>query len=547
MDDWGLDDIFNESENSDSSSSGDSLSWDEPESKKVKNNKLTAGRVVWCVFVGIFFSGLLSLLTMALYTRYIKYPDQEVIAESTTGRYGLGMWLPKLQSLDSTGEESYIQKEILFANGDEAKVDFYKKMCSTVSYKPKTVVALNIFGNPMIDRETDEVVYIDSYVWENEEVDFSFIDYTAINTDEYADKIAEIMAQRGVEYGCVDYENKLVGVFVEFMNWLPVESIPIKTISRVPEMVRQQETLEDGSINSYFTVVDGEDVYIDRLLFSSNEFRDLMDRFSLTASGQGVLQETQAYIDWSESENRGNTIRPSQYNYKECMNKTWCGTYYLTNEYVPEDGEEVVPIVPELGDGSFENPASIGTDCVTNMYITEYDSLGHIESYQSYPIRVRLTEYGLSQDAINYFENKDDRNRGINLKSNLQYIYMVFEVTNLSGETLTIPSNMGLCDRNGNVQARTGVIYGMNESVTLAPDKTGYIETWQSSTELYKKYLIWGADFARREEPMWFRVLAGNLEDESTYKGVWVEGGEPSDEDEVSTESPEVTAPPVNH
>ena len=545
MDDWGLDDIFKESESSDSSDSGDTLSWDEPEKNKVKNVKLTAGRVVWCVFVGIFFSALLSLLTMVLYTRYIKYPDQEVIAESVTGRYGLGMWLPKLQNLDSTGEESYIQKEILFANDNESKIDFYKKMCATVSYKPKTVVALNIFGNPMVDRETDEVVYIDSYVWENEEVDFSFIDYTKIDTNEYADKIAGIMKQQNVEYGCVDYENKLVDVFVEFMNWFPVEDIPIKTISRVPEMVVHQNTLEDGTASSYFTVVDGEDVYIDRLLFSSNDFRDFMDRFSLTASNQGVLQETQEYKDWAESESKDSLIRPSQYNYKECINKTWCGTYYLLNEYIPDDGEAVVPIQPELGDGSFENPANVGTDCVTNMYITEYDSLGHIKSYQSYPIRVRLMEYGLSQDAINYFENKDDRNRGINIKSNLQYIYMVFEVTNLSGETLEVPSNMGLCDKNGNVQARTGVIYGMNETLTLAPDETGYIETWQSSTELYKKYLVWGADFARREEPIWFRVLAGNLEDESQYKGVWVEGGEPTEEE--SEEPPAVTAPPVNH
>ena len=33
--------------------------------------------------------------------------------------------------------------------------------------------------------------------------------------------------------------------------------------------------------------------------------------------------------------------------------------------------------------------------------------------------------------------------------------------------------------------------------------------------------MIWGEDFARRSDPVWFRLLAGDLENEDEYKGVY--------------------------
>ena len=56
--------------------------------------------------------------------------------------------------------------------------------------------------------------------------------------------------------------------------------------------------------------------------------------------------------------------------------------------------------------------------------------------------------------------------------------------------------------------------------MTLEPDEAGIIETWGSSTELNTKYLIWGSDFSREEPVVWFRVLAGNVDDPSEDKGV---------------------------
>ena len=133
-----------------------------------------------------------------------------------------------------------------------------------------------------------------------------------------------------------------------------------------------------------------------------------------------------------------------------------------------------------------------------------------------------MIEYGVSQDAIDWFESKDERNRGIDIESEVQYGYYIFEVTNMSDRELTISDNSSLCDSNVNLMSRTGDMYGLQSSVTLKPDETGIIESWSRSTELNKRYVIWGADFARRTDPIWFRVLAGNIDDPSDNKGVYI-------------------------
>ena len=185
----------------------------------------------------------------------------------------------------------------------------------------------------------------------------------------------------------------------------------------------------------------------------------------------------------------------------------------MENYYVVKDseGNETVGISANIGDGTLENPAGINTEIVTSVFDGKC---------KESPIKVELIEYGVSEDAINWFEAKDERNRGIDVQSEVQYCYFVFRVTNLSNKELVISDNSTLCDSNANVSSRTGTIYGLKDTAVLKPDESGIIESWNKSTELNKKYVIWGNDFARRTNPVWFRVLAGNIDDPSEDKGV---------------------------
>ena len=172
-----------------------------------------------------------------------------------------------------------------------------------------------------------------------------------------------------------------------------------------------------------------------------------------------------------------------------------------------------------MGDGSFENPASLNTEVVSQVNYSYKDVNGKTVT-ETCPIGVTMVEYGVSQDALDWFDSKDERNRGHDIKSEVQYVYYVFKIRNLSSRTLTITDNSSLCDANANFSERTGIIYGLKDSVTLSPGQEGYIESWSASTELNKKYIVWGRSFSRQADVVWFRKLAGDLEDTSNNKGV---------------------------
>lgn len=526
---WGSDINFDEPSN-DWEDDDFGLDLDGSDGKKKRRRRklkpMSTGKIVWTCIVALLTSGVMAFLGYVLYTNYITYPQREVVDYTLTGAYCLGEWEKVIKSMEVPFETSYINKEIVYSNGDQNKISFYKKMLSTVEYHPYPVHARNVFGNDYIDKSTDSTVDIDSYISYDEIVGMEVIDYDAVDFGKYEDKIASLMSEHDLKFGDVNYENRLVSVFLDFMNWLPDDEIPTKIIDRVPYMgVMVSPSDLDASDTLYF-MKEEEDIYLDRLLFSSYQFYDCLDRFSFVASGKS-LESSDAYNKWNKlpEEKKEVSERPEQYDYKQCCSKLWCGSYYLQNEHtlVDSQGNKYVSSVrAEVGDGTIGNPLGLYTDAVTSVYFSEYDELGNISSYESYPIRVELVDFGYSKDAIDYFESKDIRNRGIDIKSDVQYCYMVFNVTNLSDKELTISENMGLCDVNGNMQARTGTIYGLQGSVTLKPDETGVIETWQSSTSLWKKYVVWGNDFDRREDLVFFRLLAGDIENEDEFKGVIV-------------------------
>lgn len=534
----------------------------ELKSKNFALSRPKAGRIVGAVFFGLLFSAVISGVCYGVYMNYIKYPKAISVTDENTGIYCLKNWESLVASLDSVGEGSYLHKEIEYANDNEDKVTFYKKMASTVSYSPYYVRDVNVFGNTLLNRK-DEVQYRESTVGEGEYVVMSYIDYDRVEIDRTVVNI--LMEDADLKVGDVDYPNKLVDVFCQYMNTLEDKDLPLKQVRRVPYMVKVDDT---------YQMDDKEDVYLDRLLFSSESFYRLIDRFSAVASSLGVanpdwekwnalsedekkntvepsreleeISPTQEWLDWDKlstaEKAEDGVIEPEKYSWKEVADKAWCGTFYLQNEYttVDENGNVIrKEISAEVGDGTFDDPAGLNTDVVTSVFVDEVDKDGNIVTNE-YPINVRMVEYGVSEDAITWFEDQDDRNRGIDVSSEVQYAYYVFEVTNMSDKELTIYDNSSLCDSNANITSRTGIMYGLQDHVTLQPDETGIIETWGRSTELNKRYVIWGADFARRVEPVWFRVLAGDIDDPSENKGVTINDTRRGDEEDEVTPSPTV-------
>lgn len=508
--------------------------------------KLSGGRVFSMVLMGIVSSAILSLIVLATYKSEVMFPEKMFVEESSTGYYCLGTWEQTIKRLDDSiasfleEDTSYLQQEVLYANDNKYKLDFLDKVIKTVSYTPKQKEATNKWGNPLIDENWNTVME-SSNIKAGEEVTLSYVDYSKIELDRK--EIVSLMQAHELSVGDVDYSRKLVDVFCDYISG--IEKLPIKEDKRyTPNLVPR---------GNGYTVTKEEDIEIDKILFSSEEFHELLVDFSVVAGGSGAenpkwaewnslpeeqkaeqkepeqtidsLQPSEAWVAWDnlDKKDKEGQEEPEKYDSKLIMSKLWCGSYYLQNEYqeIDEYGNPVnVEISAMLGEGTLEDPAGLNTDVLT--YVIYPPDEGSTEEYSLKPIKIRLTDFGVSKDAIDWFESKDVRNRGIDLDSEVQYCYCTFEITNMSDIPLVVPDNFSLCDVNANLHSRTGELFGLVGELSLEPDETATIETWGMSTSLNKQYVIWGKDFDRRVEPVWFRVLLGDLEDESEDKGVYL-------------------------
>ena len=488
------------------------------ENKEYSNDSkpsISKVKILLCFLIGVFVSFIVFLIVASLYTNYIRFPSKEEVDYTTTGAFALDKYIELVHSQQGLSDEDYLVKEIDYANSNKNKLAFINKMVNTIKYEPKIVNAKNVYGNDMINRETMEVVKEKSNVNNGEEVYFTYVDYDSIVFDE--ESIKNKINEYDLTKDNIVYSNVLVDMFCDYIY--SIEDVPVKTISRVPYLSKVKE---EGT-NEY-TVVSDEDIYIDKLLFSSDEFESCKTRFTEVVGKELLGTDFKVSEEWEEWNNlskikKESTIEPLKYG-KFSMSNNWCGAYKLQNGvyFIDENGNKIIEEVkPQLGDGSIESPASINTPIVTSV-LTKNNNGTYTENF----IKVELIEFGVSEKAIEWFQSKHIQNRGYNLESEVQYCYYVFKITNLSNNTVIVNDNSSLCDKNGNLSSKTGTIFGLKSNVILKPGEEGYIESWGRSTELYKKYLIWGADFEKQLPLVWFRVLAGDFEDTSEYKGVHI-------------------------
>lgn len=204
---------------------------------------------------------------------------------------------------------------------------------------------------------------------------------------------------------------------------------------------------------------------------------------------------------------------------------TWCGSFFCKNEYTGDSNKE-----PQVGDGSFELPAGIGTTIVTKALCSDG---------KFHDVKVTLLNYCTGEDAITYAQKYSEKNRGWDKDSMTQLICYEIEVENLEDKEITLNSQMFLSDENSNKSSRTGSIFGFTESITLKPHESGYINDWATSTELPYKYVCWGSEFSREYPVVWFKLLAGSGEEleefDATVSYVGVKNSAQQEEEDTTS------------
>lgn len=450
-------------------------------------------------FGALLVTGLVGVSVFALgrafYVKQVMYPSELIVKESLSGRSALQSYQSALNSYDTKSMESitnskYLTGELKLQNGNKMRADFIKKVLSTVSYEPLVQYKLNKYGSDfyVFGTENERVKEL-SFVNFKEKVKVHYIDYDKLEFDQK--RINDLMTEMSLGQDDVDFANRLVDVFCAYI--VSEENLPTRIDYREVPM---RELVGGG-----FQVTKKEDITLDKLLFSSSEFRDALDRFSLMAH-QGTEVESLAHQEWSKLDDKAKeeNTEPYKWDTRKYMDYSWVGFYSLLNETDTKSSPD--KYVFPTGDGSFQNPAGLNTPVLTTAFVKDKDGK-EVEK----AIKVTLLKVSYGSDAIRDIMKSDIRNRGIDPKSRTKYIYTEWRVENMEGDSYTMSVNSALSDSEGNVSGRTGVMYGLRDIVDFEPYNYTELQDWYSSTELTEKYLVWGRDFDKRTPLVWFKAL----------------------------------------
>lgn len=458
-----------------------------------KVGKSGFGKRLGSLLVGVGVSALLAGSGIVFYRTQVLYPSALKVKYENSGRYALNTYQSYLndyavKGLESTTGSKYLSSEGKLQNGNEARIGFVKAVLSTVKYQPLKANKLNKYGSDYyVVGSKNKTVKEESLVNFGEEVKVSYIDYSKLDFEPKV--INDMMTEAKIKPTDTDFVDKITDLFATYISE-NADKLPVKSETRVVPLNKNG----DG-----FKVSPKEDEYLDQLLFSSDAFYDALDRFSLIAQ-QGTEVESKEHKEWSSKtkEEQAKFTEPYKWERYRFIGRSWVGFYKLLNESKQEPISYVFP----SGGGTLEDPAGLNTPILTSVIVKGEDGKD-----KEIPIKVSLLKVTYGSDAIKDIMKADIRNRGLDPKSDTKYIYTKWRIENLSSENVRVEANSALSDKEGNVSAKTGVMYGLDDYADLEAYQYVELEDWYSSTELVEKYLVWGRDFNKRVPLVWFKAL----------------------------------------
>lgn len=494
--------------------------------KKVKvprvKKPMTVRRAIITTVVSML--GVFVVVGGVVYYSKVYVPPIQEIDYALSGRNPLDSLERELNNLDVKSgtklvslEDSWVLKEIEYANGSKMRQDFIKTVLSNIKFEYPNVQASNSRGL-MFDKIGNPIM-VESPMVSGESTYVNHIDYNALASkmQDDRDKILKMLAEKGYKPTDYTYQDEMIDLMLEYIG--TIEKLPmVSTEINIPLRNEQIQSVDKKGRPVYtdkYIVTD--DIELDKVLFSSNDFHRMCDSFSMVITGwkPNITQQEQDNPEYAVYQ-RGiadgtisadtkapdkkvmvNIVDGESFPTEEVIHYRWLGSYYLQNEYSKDK-----PIMPQVGDGTFEKPAGIDTSIITKAIGS--DGLAH-------DIRIELNTVLRDQEAIDYLSKFSEQNRGFIVAGALKLICFEYTVTNLETAPITITDDLVLCDKNSDQSSKTGSIFGLTESVTLKQGESAVMQNWGTSTEMDRKYLIWGKSFNRNYPSVWFKVLAGDV------------------------------------
>lgn len=470
--------------------------------------------------------------------------------------------------------DSYLAQEWSYANYNEQRENFIKLVCSKVkfSYNQKSEVDAN--GKPIVQN--------------GEKVTVTHIDYKALTDAMQADSGTIVGDYNGSSITDKDYDfnNEITDLMLKYIN--TKEDLPTKTTD-----------IELKTSGDAYVV---DDIALDKLLFSSDDFHNMCDVYSQIATNfTGYKTETYTaevekpnpeYAKWKAKFDAYYKADKGKFHKGVSKWEPWylrddnnnlildekgkkIVNYYSVkdengNDWIQPDKKVIVKVkkkrqVPEewkndsiipycfLGayycqneySGSFSPEVRVGNGTlehpagVNTPIITK--CLGKDGKFHD--VKVTLIGYWEDQKAIDYVASFSEKNRGFDLSSVVQLITYEIRVQNLENSTFEFDSDMFLSDNNANKATRNGTMFGFKSSGKLTPFSSVIVQDWGTSTELKQKYVCWGGSFARKYNVVYFNLLAGSgdIPTYSAYKA-FTGYSQINNGDEKAEETPEPEA-----
>lgn len=453
--------------------------------------------------------------------------------------------------------DSYLAQEWAYVNGVKLREEFITRVCGMVKFTYPMVDQKNVSGGVVTDA-SGNAVQTESLMNNGEVVTVTVPDYGAIceGLEENAYIIEQLYEQ--IDEKSYEYNDAMANLLVQYI-------LDYADIENHTKEVEVQLTLKKNNGTMFFE----SDAELDKVLFSQPEFWDLCTKFSQICLGYTGFKDeyytsteqvhNPEYDEWKvifdqyynadngkfvkgvskwepwylrddnnviqKDENGENIV--NYYSVKAAdgtdwvqpdeiiimalehvrqvddtwVDETgvmfnWIGTWWVQNEY-----KGIGNTMFRVGDGTKDNPAGIGTPIITKV-------LCHDGKYHD--VRVTMMGYWVGDNAIQYCQKFDKRNRGFVSESTVKLIAYEVKVENLEGSTIVFDvSEMAISDSYGNPSDRSGTMYGFSNVATIKPHEGIIINDWASATDIEQKYVIWGKTFNRQFQAVYFDALAG--------------------------------------
>lgn len=337
-------------------------------------------------------------------------------------------------------------------------------------------VVKNIMSSVSIEYDYDDKN--DVIVGSETLIHLSYISYESLYNSIKSDYKEIRKGAKGLREGTArDYNvlrEYLSEILAEYSNTYTVNTIDVY----VPIEENTYIDVETGESKKVKGVSDDFDIYLDELLFNSDELHSVFDLLS------AILNKTEL-LEWSDIQN-GSRYENTE-DFSQLLLYTDLGSYY----------KSISGISTYSGSGTFESPAEIDKNIET-LYI---------KGDKQYPVYVHIDNVMIGEDAVEYVNGKHVDNRGITSSSSLKLVVVQYTVINLTDTKIKIKNKLALSDSLGNLSVDNGVLYGLKTSGTLKPLGSITLEYYTFTENPESKYLVWGSDFKKNYPYVWFNCL----------------------------------------